>query len=76
MATPATSIDGFYSPFGSREFGPALLQVIDTSLRATMRCGDELLVTPDLFEDSSARRTQGERDISEKWSKQSYIYRA
>lgn len=62
LLTPLMTFDGIYSPYSSLQYGLSIYQAMDTSLRAALKCGDQLLITPDSFEDSSERIMQGERN--------------
>ena len=62
LITEYSETEGVYTPFESPEFGTKLFQDAMASLRASIKCGDYPLVTPDLYRDSAARITQGERN--------------
>lgn len=55
------SLEGVYTPYSSPELGPRIFGISEANLKASMMCGDQPLITSDLFEDSSARITQGKR---------------
>lgn len=60
MEPKHVSLERVYTPYSSPELGQTVFQATESALKADMKCGDQLLVTPNLFEDSSARITQGE----------------
>ena len=55
------SLEGVYTPYSAPGLGQKIYDITDSAMRAAMRCGNQLLITPDSYEDSAARITRGER---------------
>lgn len=55
-----------YTPYSSPEYGMELFHTSMEIMNTSFMCGDQLLVTPDSFEDSSVRITQGEKRWADK----------
>lgn len=61
MDSSSAASEGIYTPYSSPELGPTIFGIVDANLKANIMCGDQPLVTPDQFEDSSVNITQGKR---------------